>query len=256
MSRIRLDIEGSVATLVLNRPEARNALDAEMCDEIAAAIHRIDESEGARAAIVRGEGSVFCAGADFGSVSSAGPEFVVAFERMLETVSDCRVPTVAAIDGAALGGGFQLASACDFRLSDPRAKIGIPAARLGVLVNLENIERLVRLVGTSVARRVLLTAETFAPAESQALGLVDVVVEDVLSEAKTLADRLASLAPLSVQGTKRLLRAIEKSSNLRSRDPGAADEHDRLVVDAYGSSDLQEGINALSSKRDPRFEGK
>jgi enoyl-CoA hydratase/carnithine racemase len=250
--------DGSVAFLTLNRPDARNALSMEMCDAIVGALTALDVPE-VRAIVVRGEGSVFCSGTDFQAISGPGGiEFVGSFERMLEAVARHRLPTVALMHGAALGGGLQLATACDFRIAADDARIGIPSARLGILVNFENVRRLVMLVGVAVAKEVLMTSRVYSGVEAAAAGLVhkSAPVAEVEDAAVSLARHIASLAPLSVQGAKRALQVIaDDSSSPRVRSPEGVEEIDRLVLEAYGSDDLQEGLTAMQEKRDPRFRG-
>ena len=258
MSLVELSADGPVAYLTLNRPEARNALSVELCNEIVSALTSI-EVEVARVVVVRGAGKVFCSGADFAAVSGEGGlEFLPAFEGMLETLARFRLPTVAAIQGAALGGGFQLATACDFRLAAADAKLGIPAARLGIVVNFENVRRLVLLVGIARAKEILMTARTFSGDEAVAGGLVNEVVapEELADRVTDFAGRIASLAPLSVQGSKKEIGLIADSLGPdRHRSEAEVSAMDGLVANAYRSADLAEGIRAMSEKRDPRFTG-
>ena len=209
--------------------------------------------------MLRGEGSVFCSGADFAAVSGpAGVGFLPAFENMLESLGRFELPTVAAIHGAALGGGFQLACVCDFRVASTDARLGIPSSRLGILVNFENVRRLMLLAGTARAKEVLMTARTYSGAEAAAAGLVTQVVpaSDLVSEADAFAADMARRAPLSVQGTKRAIQVIsDHLGGSRTAAPEAVAEIDRLVAEAYNSRDLQEGIAALTEKRDPNFSG-
>lgn len=231
----------------------------DVCDAIVAALDEIARDEAARAVIVCGEGTVFCSGADFAAVSGAGGvAFVPAFERMLEAVARFRLPTVAAIQGAALGGGMQLACVCDFRIAATDAKIGIPSARLGILVNFENIQRLVLLAGIATAKEVLMTARTYSGGEAANVGLVTRAVPPAALEAevRAFAVELAARAPLSVQGTKRAIQAVaDHLGGARGASPESIAEIDRLVTEAYTSRDLQEGIAAMSEKRNPNFEG-
>lgn len=259
MSLVEVAFDGPVATLSLNRPEARNALDVEMCKAIVESLESIDKNKDARVVIVRGEGNSFCSGADFAAVSgTGGVEFVPAFEEMLEAVGRFRMPTVAAVHGAALGGGFQLACVCDFRIAASDAKIGIPSAKLGILVNFENIQRLVLLVGIVRAKEVLLTARTYSGAEAARAGLVtkDVPSGMIDVEARRYAKDLAEPAPLSVQGAKRAIQVVvDHLAGARRSDPDAATDLDELVAQAYGSADLREGLAAMNEKRPPRFTG-
>lgn len=259
MALVDVDRDGPVATLSLNRPDARNALSADLCDSIVGNLEEIARDQLARVLVVRGKGPVFCSGADFAAVSGAGGlEFLPAFERMLEALGRHRLPTIAAVHGAALGGGFQLATVCDFRVATADAKIGIPSSKLGILVNFENIQRLVLLAGVAVAKEVLMTGRTYTGAEAAGSGLVTRSVEAASFDAAVgeFASEVADRAPLSVQGTKRAIQAIvDHLSSARSTHPDAVTEIDRLVSNAYNSRDLQEGIAAMTEKRPPDFEG-
>ena len=256
---VRLDSASAVARLSMNRPKARNALSVELCGAITEAVIETNRSSSARVLILRGEGKVFCAGADYSAISGPeGLDFLPAFERMLETVSRCRVPVVAAIQGAALGGGLQLAVACDFRIVGADAKLGIPSARLGIVVNFENVQRLVFLVGPGLAREMLLAARTFDGSTAEDAGLVNrsVVPEELDAAIEEFASNIAELAPLSVQGAKKTIQAVvDHLSGARTSQPEATAEIDRLVVEAYNSVDLAEGLAAIAEKRRPNFKG-
>ncbi|HYN37582.1 MAG TPA: enoyl-CoA hydratase/isomerase family protein [Actinomycetota bacterium] len=261
MSFVLIDHLGSaVVHLTLNRPDARNALSADMCNDIVEAFEEIDRNKDARVVLLSGEGTVFCSGADIGAVSGPGGlEFLPAFERMLETVSHFRLPTVAAIQGAALGGGLQLATVCDFRIASDGAKIGIPAARLGIVVNFENVQRLVMLVGPPTTKEVLLTARIFSAQGAKEKNLVTRVVPEghLVDEAQDYAEAIALSAPLSVQGAKRAIQVVlDDMASARKRNPAEVSEIDTLVSEAYNSSDLAEGLQAFSEKREPNFRGR
>lgn len=247
-----------VVTMTLSRPEARNALSVEMCDAIVAGLDEVDRSD-ARVLVIRGAGKVFCSGADLAAVSGAGAmQFLPAFERMLDHVARHRLPTIAAIHGAALGGGFQLACVCDFRLAASDAKIGIPSSKLGILVNFENIERLVLLAGPAIAKEMLMTGRTYSGKEAQAAGLVNhrIPPEHLEAAGQQLAHELAQRAPLSVQGTKVSIQAVlDHVGSTRADKKEVVAELDRLVAAVYESEDLQEGLRALREKRPPEFRG-
>ena len=246
-----------VAELRLNRPEARNALSIDLCDAITRALGEVDKSD-ARAIVVTGAGKTFCAGADFSAVSGpAALDFLPAFERMLESIARHRLPIVAAIHGGALGGGLQLATVCDFRVAASDATFGIPSSRLGIVINFENVRRLVHLVGVAAAKQVLLTARTYDGRQAQDAGLVTDMIEAgpdpaaaVRNAAVDMASGIAHLAPLAVQGAK---RSIQEVVDHMSAEP--SDDVRALVAEAYGSRDLQEGLAAMAEKRDPNFRG-
>ncbi len=259
MALVDVGRDGPVVTLSLNRPEARNALSVDLCDAIVGNLESIARDQLGRVLVVRGEGSVFCSGADFAAVSGAGGlEFLPAFERMLEALARHRLPTIAAVHGAALGGGLQLATVCDFILATADAKIGIPSSKLGILVNFENVQRLVLLAGVAVTKEVLMTGRTYTGDEAAAKGLVTRSVDPAAFDdaVRALAGEVAERAPLSVQGAKRAVQAVvDHLSSARTTQPDSVTEIDRLVSNAYNSRDLQEGIAAMAEKRDPDFEG-
>ncbi len=254
---VRSSVGSAVAEVVLDRPEARNALSIEMCREIVRALEDVRRSR-ARVVLIRGEGKVFCSGADFAAVSGPGGlEFLPAFEEMLEAVAVFPLPTVAMIQGAALGGGLQLATVCDFRIAADDAQLGIPAARIGIVVNLENVQRLVRLIGVPTAKEVLMTARTFTGAEAAGAGLItrSVPVSDLEAASSGFAEEIAALWPQSVQGSKKAIALVERTlADVRAASPTEASEIDDLVEAAYNSGDLKEGLEALSAHRPPRFE--
>lgn len=252
-------LDDGVARLRLTRPEARNALSGEMCDAIVASLAEIARQGTARVVVLEGEGPAFCSGADLAAVSGPGAlEFLGSFERMLEAVARFRLPTIASIHGAALGGGLQLATVCDFRLATSDSKIGIPSARLGIVINLENVQRLVLLVGVAVAKEILMTARTFTGHDAARLGLVNSAYEPAELDTAVggLAYEIAALAPLSVQGAKRAIGVVgDALAPSRSGTSGSPEDVDALVAAAYRSTDLAEGLQALSENRPPNFSG-
>jgi enoyl-CoA hydratase len=263
---IEISRTGYVVTLQLNRRRARNALSLELCDAIVAGLEDVDGIENARVLVITGAGPVFCAGADFAAVSGPkGVDFLPAFERMLETLAHHRLPTIARVQGAALGGGLQLATVCDFRVVAHDAKLGIPSSKLGIVVNLENVERLVNLVGIGPAKEILMAGRTVEGDEARELGLATIVAEKgaLDGQVERLAGEIASLAPLSVQGAKQAIQLIaDERSVRRGNHPSdrarseRALEIDALVAEAYASEDLAEGVRAKREQRAPEFKGR
>lgn len=261
MATVRTGYDGRIAYLTLDRPEARNALSADMCLEVLAALDEIDASSVARIVIVEGEGSVFCSGADFAAVAGPGGlDFVTVFEAMVTRLDRFRLPTIARLQGAAMGGGLQLATACDFRVAEEGAKLGIPSSRLGIIVNYENVQRLVLLVGVASAKEILMTARNYTAEEALGAGLVTRVCpsEDLPIVTRQMAEDIAALAPLAVQGAKRSLIAVADRLAAPREEGGGIpiEEVDRLVAEAYRSNDLREGVAAMTEKRRPEFEGR
>jgi enoyl-CoA hydratase/carnithine racemase len=245
--------------LTLNRPDARNALSVELCDAITEALEKVETDSDVRSVVIEGAGKVFCSGADFSAIAGEGAlEFLPAFERMLETVARVRQPTIAAIQGAALGGGLQLATVCDFRIAATDATLGIPSSRIGIVVNFENAQRLVMLAGVQIAKLILMSGRTIVAESPVGERLVTSTVDerDLAGVALGFAEELSQLAPLSIQGAKRSIRqVVEHLSASRVTDPHGVDEIDELVRRAYESWDLAEGLRAMAEKRDPDFRG-
>jgi enoyl-CoA hydratase len=260
MHSVDVTVRGHVAEVKLSRPEARNALSQSLCRALTEEMVALEERTEIRVVLISGKGAVFCAGADLSAVS--GPqalEFLAVFEEMLEAVARHPKPTIAVLHGAALGGGLQLATVCDFRVAGRSARVGIPAASLGIVVNLENVERLVRLAGPARAKEILMAGRMFSGEEAKASGLLTSAVEDgeEAESARLLAERMAALAPLAVQGVKQAIDGVTRGpGDLRHMAPQAASEIDRLVEAAYGSEDLQEGLRAAAERRAPRFSGR
>jgi enoyl-CoA hydratase/carnithine racemase len=256
---IRWERDGAVGVAVIDRPERRNALSAELCDELR---EHVEQNGDLRAVVISGSGDkAFCAGADLGRRATevgglehgGGDSFRPAFESLLDAIVASPPPVIAAVNGAALGAGMQLAVACDLRVVAPHATFGIPAARLGVLLSGSNIGRLATLVGQAAARDVLLTARVFDVENATRVGLVQRVADDALMAARGLASDIAALAPLTIAGHKRALNLVAEAQVL-SLEMRA--EVKALETDAFASADLQEGLAAFAEKRSPRFEGR
>jgi enoyl-CoA hydratase/carnithine racemase len=256
---IQWERQGDVGVAVIDRPERRNALNAELCEEL---LGHLDADGGeVRAIVIGGAGEkAFCAGADLGrrAADTGGLEhggadsFRPAFEALLDAIVDLDAPVVAAINGAALGAGMQLAVACDVRVVAPHAVFGIPAARLGVLLSSANVVRLVDVVGQAVARDVLLTARSLEIDEAERVGLVQRRADAPLEAARTLAQEIAVLAPLSIRGHKRALNLIASG---RALPVTSRQKLSGLESQAFASGDLQEGLAAFAEKRPPQFRG-
>ncbi len=247
-----------VGLATIDRPERRNALNAELCDELRGHLER---SQGLRAVVITGEGVAFCAGADIirraqdtgGLEHGGGDTFRPAFERVLDAIEAHPAPVIAAVNGAALGAGMQLAVACDLRVVAPTAALGIPAAKLGVLLSAPNIRRLAVLMGQGAARDLLLTGRTITVDEAREHGFAQRVSDDTRATALEVAADIAKLAPLSVHGHKHALNIVADTTAL---DDAALAEIRAREEAAFRSADLQEGLAAFGEKRPPKFEGR
>jgi enoyl-CoA hydratase len=257
---IRWESRDHVGIATIDRPDRRNALNAELAEELRAHLGG-EGSQGLRAVVVTGEGKAFCAGADlarrFDDVATGDgastDSFRPAFERLLDAIVDHPAPVIAAINGHALGAGLQLAVACDLRVVQPGAQLGIPASKLGVLLSAANITRLAVLVGQATARDLLFTGRSVDADEALRVGLVHQVVDDARATGVTLATELAALAPLTIQGHKRALNLVARRQFL---DDASRAEIAALEARAFASADLQEGLAAFAEKRAARFEGR
>ena len=241
---IHLDDRGSVALLTIDRPDRRNALDHEALEQLLDAHRR---SAFARVVVITGTGGHFCAGADLSGVEDAA--FTDLLREVLAALRDDTRPLLAAVDGAALGAGTQLAIACDLRVATAAARFGIPAARLGLMVDHWTIQRLSLLAGAGPARAMLLGAETYGGEDAHRLGFVQRMGD--LAGALGWADDLAALAPLTLAGMKLALNRLEMPVG-QGDDP----EVHAAWSEAWGSADLKEGIAAFRAKRRPVFKGR
>lgn len=237
------DLAEVVTVITLDRPDRRNALDREtlgdLTDAIDAAVARPT-----RVLVLTGAGGHFCAGADLTGVEDAS--FASLLQGVLDRLRKVSFPTIAAIDGAALGAGTQLAVACDLRVATPDAAFGIPAAKLGLMVNHWTVQRVATLLGPSVARAVLLAAEVVRGPEAVRLGFVN--RGGALPDAISWAEQIALLAPLTIAGHKVMLEKLEET-------PPHSPDVEVAFTRAWRSEDFAEGIDAFRNRRAPHFKG-
>lgn len=233
----------AVTVITLDRPERRNALDHATLGELTIALDQA-AARPTRVLVLTGAGGHFCAGADLTGVEDSS--FATLLQGVLDRLRDLSFPTIAAVDGAALGAGSQLAVACDLRVAATTASFGIPAAKLGLMVNHWTVQRVATLAGHSTARAMLLAAEIVTGAQALRLGLVN--REGTVQDALAWADQIATLAPLTIAGHKLMLNRLEETP---SSDP----EIDAAFTQAWESTDFAEGIDAFRTRRTPTFRG-
>jgi enoyl-CoA hydratase/carnithine racemase len=255
---VLVTLEDGVATVTLNRPQKRNAVSLAMWRRIERIFIDLQKNSSVRAVILTGAGGNFCAGADiseFGEVRSdvaSGRVYEDATEAATIAIRDFPLPTIAAVSGYGVGGGCGLALACDFRVGDSSTRMGIPAARLGIIYSALDCGLLYRAVGLANAKRVLFIGRFFPLDECVGMGLINNVhSRDALTGAREMAQEFRTNAPLSLRGSKLVLEALDA----HLIDEKEAEIH-ALIDSALESADYQEGARAFLEKRSPVFVGR
>lgn len=256
MPDIDVQIADRIATVTLNRPQSRNSVTLEMWRGIATIFQKLGQDREVRSIIFVGAGGNFSVGADvseFGKVRSGvqqSKDYEIAVDASSNAIASASQPVIAVLEGYCLGGGCHLSMACDFRYAHSNAIIGIPAAKLSIVYGVCSTQRLFSLVGLTNAKRILYSAEQFTAEKSLHMGLVDDVSEDPMAAAKSLSQRMAAVAPLSVQGAKQILTGL-------SMGPGCLDEEaaNAFIDQVSDSDDYKEGRKAFAEKRPAAFRG-
>ena len=246
----------STAFVTFNRPEARNAMTFAMYEALHERCEEVDADDRVRVLVLRGAGGkAFVAGTDISEFAAfEGADDGLAYEskidRIVGRVESVAKPTIALIDGYAVGGGLAIAAACDLRICTPEAKFAMPIARtLGNCLSMDNYARLVGLIGPARTKELIYTARSFSAAEALGAGLATEIVpgDELETRVLELAERIASFAPLTLWTTKEALR--------RLRLAALPDGHD-LVAACYGSEDFRAGVAAFNERRPPAWSGR
>ncbi len=254
---VSLAVRDGVAVLSLRRPAARNALRPAMVDTLRATVDRVGRDSAVRCLVLRGDGPAFCAGGDIHHLHGREAAAIVAYNRgvleVADAIEDLPFPSIAAVGGAALGGGLELALACSLRIAGHDARLGLPEVRGGTIPAAGGLARLPCLVGPGAAARLVLVGRPVGAAEALRLGLVDEIAPAGALDAVALerAGEIAAGAPLAVRAAWAALR--EGGREQRRALARAAEERlERLAATA----DFAEGMRAFVERRPPRFAGR
>jgi enoyl-CoA hydratase/carnithine racemase len=249
-------VSNKVARVVMNRPGAMNAMSREMITRLRKALEQAQRDPDVSIIVLSGAGGNFCAGDDLKEAENQAAEdslaLIMDLQRLTRLLLLGEKPTIAAVDGYAVGGGFELALACDFRVATTRARMGCVEARVGMVITGGTSVLLPALVGQGVAREIILLADILDAAFAQRIGLLHRLVEpDRLdAEAEALSDKILSRAPLSVRESKRLLnRPLEVELERAFQNEIEA------IMHCFGTPDMREATMAFREKRAPVFQG-
>jgi enoyl-CoA hydratase/carnithine racemase len=252
---ILLEQADGVALIRLNRPEALNALNSKLLQELSTCVEALDHDENVGCIIITGSEKAFAAGADIKEMSTKSYAQMFKenfFGEASDRIARARKPIIAAVAGYALGGGCELAMICDFIIAAENAKFGQPEINLGVAPGIGGSQRLTRLVGKSKAMDMILTARMMDAAEAERAGLASRVVpsDKLIDEAKAVAAKIAAQSPLAVMMNKELVNTALETTLTQ----GVKTER-RLFHSLFAFDDQKEGMSAFSEKRKPGFKG-
>lgn len=250
MAVVERERRGHVEILTLNRPEARNAISPEVSETMASVLDDVESDADARVVVLTGAGEVFCAGADLKVIAEGrGAEIAGAKGGFAGLVQrDFPKPIIAAVNGPALAGGFEIVLACDMAVAADTSRFGIPEVRRGLMAAAGGLIRLPKRVSMAVALELALTGDPIEPERAYTLGLVNRVVPaaEVLDTAIALAERIAEASPIAVRQSRRL---VKEAPDLTEAE--AWQRNLELNADVWASGDMIEGATAFAEKRDP-----
>ena len=255
MGKISLEIENSIAIMRINRPEALNALSRQIVDEMYKFIEDVASNQNVKALIIYSEGN-FAAGADIGGMvdcdEKSAQEF--SFSPTFNKISALKIPTIAAIEGYALGGGMELALACDMRIAADNAKMGFPEITLGIMPGAGGTVRAPKLIGVARAKEMIFMGGSITAQKAEAIGLVNLVVpkEEVFNSAMKWAEKIARLSSAALKVAKETIdQAYMQTDVLKGVEIEASN-----WAKMFNTEDQKEGMKAFLEKRKPCFQGK
>lgn len=246
-----------IATVLMNRPEKRNAFTMEMYREFGAIFAELDADDAVRCIVLRGAGGAFCAGSDIGGFSEdrdgrkQARDYADFTLEMTDRLKNTRHPTVACIEGVCVGGGLEIASMCDIRVAGRSSRFGIPINRIGITLDYRELADLVAVIGHARALEILLEGQVFGSEEALSKGLVTRIVEDeaVLGSAYATAERIATSAPLVNRWHKKFVQ------RLRDDRPITQEESEEAYA-CFDTEDYRRGRDAFGQKLKPDFVGR
>jgi enoyl-CoA hydratase len=251
---IVLEIKDNVGVVKMNRPDAMNALNGQTLSELKEAISQLKDDDAVRVIIITGEGKAFVAGADIAEMKDMTAEQAEEFSRtgqkVFSRIAKIKKPVIAAVNGFALGGGCELAMACDIRVASEKAKLGQPEVNLGVIPGFAGTQRLSRLVGSAKAKELIFTADMVDAQTAHSIGLVNQVVpaEQLMDACMEMAKKIASKGPKAVRLAKKVVNEgveekLEKGSEYETHEFG----------ECFASGEAKEGMSAFLEKRKPNW---
>lgn len=257
MNFVLTEKKDAVAVLTINRPDSLNALSSEVLKEISGAFEALQQDEDVRVIIITGAGRAFVAGADVAEMADLnlveGRAFGNIGQELFRRIEKSEKPTIAAINGYALGGGLELAMCCDIRIASETAVMGQPEVGLGIIPGFSGTQRLTQIVGKGRAAQMILTTENIGAAEALSYGLVNKVAapDTLMDEALAMAETIAAKAPLAVRWAN---SAIKRGLEV-DLDSGIAIEADLFGM-CFATEDQKEGMHAFLERRKAEFKGK
>lgn len=257
LSAVSLEQIGGIATVTVNRPKALNAINSSVLQDLDTIFEHLSKDEALRCVILTGAGEKsFVAGADISEMADMSPEAAETFSaqghQIFEKIEHLQVPVLAAVNGFCLGGGCELALACDIIYASDRAKFGQPEVKLGLIPGFGGAVRLPRKVGLAAATEWILTGDIYGAQEALQIGLVKTIVEGpkLLDHVRKIAETIASRAPVAVRRAKKVM--VE---GLQSTQAAAAKLEQESFGVLFATEDMREGTQAFLEKRAPQFKG-
>jgi enoyl-CoA hydratase/carnithine racemase len=257
---VRVEKNGQICTLILNRPDHLNSINIDMLEQMNAAVKMVGEDRDIRVVILTGEGRGFCSGADMEFVTYLlalkGPQFRRVLRdvvhRAVNSLEQLEKPVIAAVNGYATGGGAEIALACDFRIASEKAIFAFTEVKVGIIPDGGGIPRLARLVGIGKAKELIMIGRKVDGSEAERIGLVNKCVshDHLMAEARQWAEELINCAPLAIGISKRIIDQAMDVDIATALDMTGFAQQELLA-----SEDLKEGVDAFLEKRKPVFKG-